>query len=99
MGIFGGIEHRVERALGERPPEIPPGATVQLASVPVSGVVEGTLEQRPYWVMLDDDHQEVGDRHWLTRQTFTDLGYATAYCAWVQSGGKVPLPDFPAGAV
>ena len=49
--------------------------------------------------MLDDDHQEVGDRHWLTRQTFTDLGYATAYCAWVQSGGKIPLPDLPAGAV
>jgi hypothetical protein len=53
----------------------------------------------PIGMMLDADHQEVGDWHWLARQTFTDLRYATGYCAWVQSGGKMPLPDFPDGAV
>jgi hypothetical protein len=96
MGIFGGLF----RGVKGKPPEIPPGASVQLESVPTPGIFGGTLPQRPYWVMLDADHQEVGERHYFPREpAFTDLDYAGRWCQWVQAQGARPQPDYPAGGV
>jgi len=39
----------VGRLIGEKPPTIPATASVRLASAPVPGIVEGTLEQHAYW--------------------------------------------------
>lgn len=103
MGIFGGLS---ARAFGGKPPKIPAGASVQLETVLSSGITGagmdgGTFSQRPYWVMLDADHQEVGDRHYLkpTIEAFTNLAYAGAWCAWVQAQGSVPMPAYPDGPV
>ncbi len=85
------------RILGTEPPKIPAGASVRLESVPVAGFGSGSLEQRPYWVMLDADRQEVGDRHYLRRQPFADLDYAGRWCAWAQAQGALPAPDAPNG--
>jgi len=62
-----------------------------------TGMDGGTWTQRPYWVMLDTDRQEVGPRTWLRRQPFTDLDYARRWCQWVQAQGAVPAPDRPKG--
>ena len=92
MGVLG-------RILGTQPPKIPAGASVRLESVPVAGIGVGSLEQRPYWVLLDDNRQEVGDRHYLRRQGFTDLDYGGRWCQWVQAQGALAAPDVPNGGI
>jgi len=49
--------------------------------------------------MLDTDHQEVGDRHYFPRESFTDLNYAGRWAEWLQAQGALPAPDYPVGEV
>ena len=95
MGIFGGLF----RGLSGKPPKLYPGEVVRFASIPTPGIFAGSLPQRPYAVKLDADHQEVGDRRWLQRQTFSDLDYASRWAEWVEAQGALPQPDYPAGGV
>jgi hypothetical protein len=83
----------------DKPPKLYPGEVVQFASVPTPGIFKATLPQRPYAVVLDADHQEVGERRWLQRQAFSDLDYAGRWAEWVQAQGSLPMPPYPDGAV
>ncbi len=91
MGFLG-------RLLGKQPPKVPAGASVQIEDGFDPGIGVSSPTFRVYWSYVDASGQEMGGRHYLG-ETFETNGYAEAYREWVRTGGKTPLPDYPAGAV